>query len=93
MAEIKPLVIEKSKPEGNTHPLASADSMRSISESMRSKQELVPLVTYLKDIAGKPRGNSTGGKEDLNSHAEEFIVKDGEEIKLASHQQTPLEYQ
>lgn len=51
---------------------------------MLPKQELVPLVDYLRDIAGKPRGNATGGREDLNSHAEEFIVREAEGIHVAS---------
>lgn len=76
--------IEKSKPQGETHALAHQGVLEMITEANRTKQEVVPLVTYLKDIAGKPRGNQSGGKEDLNSHSEELIIKEGEEIRLAS---------
>lgn len=76
--------IEKSKPQGETHALAHQGVLEMITEANRTKQEIVPLVTYLKEIAGKPRGSQTGGKEDLNSHSEELIIKEGEEIRLAS---------
>lgn len=48
---------------------------------------MVGLAEYLKDIAGKPRGTATGGKEDLNSHSEEFIVRDSEGIQVRSLQE------
>ncbi len=51
---------------------------------MGPKQEMVPLVDYLRDIAAKPRGSATGGKEDLNSHDEEFIIKDTQGIHVSS---------
>jgi hypothetical protein len=79
--------IEKSLPQGETHALAHQGILEMITEANKTKQEVVPLVTYLKDIAGKPRGSQTGGKEDLNSHSEELIIKEGEEIRLASLQQ------
>ncbi len=47
-------------------------------------QEMIPLVNYLRDIAGKPRGSRTGGREDLNSHKEEFIIGDAKGIHVAS---------
>ena len=37
------------------------------------------------EISLKPRG-SEGGREDLNSHFEEFIIEDGDEIKVVSLQ-------
>lgn len=76
--------IERNLPKGESHPLASAEVMTDVTASMGPKQEMVPLITYLRDIAGKPRGAATGGKEDLNSHNEEFIVKDSEGIRIAS---------
>ena len=84
MPETESLEIERSKPQGPEHPLAKTSVMEDVTRTMLPKQELVPLVDYLRDIAAKPRGNATGGKEDLNSHAEEFIVKNSEGIHLAS---------
>src|SRR3990172_6119098 len=83
MPETESLEIERSKPQGPEHPLAKTSVMEDVTRTMLPKQELVPLVDYLHDIAAKPRGNATGGKEDLNSHAEEFIVKNSEGIHLA----------
>ncbi len=62
------LTIERSVPQAERHPLAQGSVMAEVTQSMLPKQEVVPLVDYLKDIAGKPRGSATGGKEDLNSH-------------------------
>jgi len=76
--------IEISTPRGETHPLAQAPVLEDVRRTMGPKQEIVPLVDYLRDIAGKPRGSATGGKEDLNSHNEEFIVKDAQGIRVAS---------
>lgn len=78
------LTIERSIPQGDTHPLAHEGILGMITEQNRAKQEVVRLIDYLKDIGGKPRGNETGGKEDLNSHQEDFILKEGEEIRIAS---------
>nr|MBI5455485.1 hypothetical protein [Candidatus Levybacteria bacterium] len=78
------LTIERSVPQAERHPLAQGSVMAEVTQSMLPKQEVVPLVDYLKDIAGKPRGSATGGKEDLNSHNEEFIVKDVDGIRVAS---------
>ncbi len=78
------LQIKRSVPQGEAHALAHQGILDMISVQNKSKQEVVPLVDYLKDIAAKPRGSKTGGKEDLNSHAEQFILKKGEEIKLSS---------
>lgn len=76
--------IERSKPQGTEHPLGKPSVIEDVTEAMRPKQELVPLVDYIRDIAGKPRGNATNGKEDLNSHSEEFIVRDATGIHVAS---------
>lgn len=84
MSEAENLEIERIRPQGPEHPLATSSVMADVTETMGPKQELVPLVTYLKDIAGKSRGSETGGKEDLNSHKEEFIVKDGTGIHVGS---------
>lgn len=84
MSESNMSNIERNTPRGEEHPLASPAVMAEVTEVMGPKQELVPLVTYLTEIAGKPRGNATGGKEDLNSHNEEFIIKDGSEIHVGS---------
>ncbi len=84
MPESKPLEIERNRPLGDIHPLAAPSVLSSVTEAMRPRQEVVRLVDYLKDIAGKPRGSETGGKEDLNSHAEEFIVRDTSGIHVSS---------
>lgn len=76
--------IERSRPQGPEHPLAKPSVIEDVTAAMFPKQELVPLITYLIDIAGKPRGSSTGGKGDLNSHSEEFIVKDDSGIHASS---------
>ena len=79
--------IERSRPEGATHELTSKVVLDSASESMQSKAKMVGLAEYLRDVAGKPRGTSTGGKEDLNSHTEEFIIKDNEGIRVRNLQE------
>jgi len=84
MLENEALTIERSVPQRERHPLANVSVMVEVTENMAPKQEMVPLVDYLRDIAGKPRGSATGGREDLNSHNEEFIVKDAEGIRIAS---------
>lgn len=84
MSESNMSNIEISTPHGETHPLAQATVLEDVKHTMGPKQEMVPLVDYLRDIAGKPRGSATGGKEDLNSHNEEFIVKDTQGIRVAS---------
>lgn len=76
--------IDRSTPIGDGHPIVQKGVMEDVTTSMLPKQEVVPLINYLTDIAGKPRGNATGGKEDLNSHTEEFIVKDGNRIHIGS---------
>ncbi len=76
--------IERNKPQGESHRLARALVMEDVTRTMLPRQEMVPLITYLTDIAGKPRGNATGGKEDLNSHNEEFIVRDSDGIRVTS---------
>jgi hypothetical protein len=84
-AKIGTPIIERSKPQAeHIHALAHQGILDMITEQNRLKQEVIPLVDYLRDIAGKPRGDSTGGKEDLNSHSEQFILKEGEEIRLSS---------
>ena len=84
MSEAESPIIERSRPRGSEHPLASPVVVADVTEVMGPKQEMVRLVDYLKDIAAKPRGSETGGKEDLNSHNEEFIVKDASGIHVAS---------
>jgi hypothetical protein len=79
----QPIKIERNLPQGERHPIANRASLEAITEQNIASQEVVRLVDYFKDIAGKPRG-SKGGSEDLNSHREQFIVKQGEKIKLAS---------
>ncbi len=76
--------IEISAPHEETHPLASASVLEDVRQTMGPRQEMVPLVDYLRDIAGKPRGSATQGKEDLNSHNEEFILKNSQGIHVAS---------
>lgn len=78
------LQIKRSAPQGEAHAFAHQGMLDMISVQNKSKQEIIPLVEYLQEIAGKPRGSATGGKEDLNSHAEQFIIKEGEEIRLSS---------
>jgi hypothetical protein len=84
MAENEQIHIERNRSIGEGHPLAQSTVMSEVTSSMAPKQEMVRLVDYLRDIAGKPRGSETGGKEDLNSHTEELIIKDSEGIRLAS---------
>ncbi len=84
MSENEHFVIERSKPEGESHALAHQGVLDMITEQNASKQEVIRLVDYLKNVAGKPRGKATGGKEDLNSHNEEFILRQGGEIVLFS---------
>jgi hypothetical protein len=83
MSAENPVTIERSKPEGPSNPLAHKGILDMVTDKMLPSQEIVPLVEYLRDIAGKPRGTK-GQTEDLNSHMEELIIKTGEEIKLAS---------
>lgn len=75
--------IQRNEPVGEGHPLAQASVMQEVSAEMGPKQELVRLVDYLRDFAGKPRG-TVGGNTDLNSHFEQFIVKDKKGIHLSS---------
>lgn len=79
----KVLPIEVSRPSGPSHALASSEALAGITKDNAKKQEVVPLVDYLKGIAALPRGTE-GEKKDLNSHLETFILKEGKEIKLAS---------
>ncbi len=77
-------IIERNRPKGEAHQLARASVMEDVTRTMLPRQEMVPLVTYLTEIAGKPRGSATNGKEDLNSHKEELIIRDPEGIRVAS---------
>ena len=70
--------------KGASHPLAQSSILEKTTEQMLPRQEMVPLVDYLREIAGKPRGSATNGKEDLNSHNEEFIVRDSQGIHVSS---------
>lgn len=83
MSESDMSSIEINKPTGETHPLAQAPVLADVKANVGPKQELVPLVDYLKNIAGKQRGTK-GGAEDLNSHGEEFIVKSSKGINVNS---------
>lgn len=84
MSESNMSNIEINTPHGETHPLTQASVLEDVRQTIGPKQEMVPLVDYLRDIAGKPRGSATGGKEDLNSHNEELIVRDENGIRLSS---------
>ena len=75
--------IARNQSTGEKHPLADQSQLDRVSHLMEGVQDMVPLAIYLKDIAGKPRGTE-GGNKDLNSHFEEFIVKEGGEIKVIS---------
>lgn len=84
MPEANMSQIEISKPIEIGHPLAQAPVLEKVTQANYPQQEMVRLVDYLKDIAAKPRGSETGGKEDLNSHNEEFIIKDTHGIRVTS---------
>jgi len=84
MSEADMSQIEISTSHGEGHPLTQASVLEDVRQTMGPKQEMVPLVDYLRDVAGKPRGSATGGKEDLNSHNEEFIIKDAQGIHVTS---------
>ncbi len=84
MSETNMSQIELNRPHSEVHPLAKASVLEDVRQTMGPKQEMIPLVDYLRDIAAKPRGSQTGGKEDLNSHNEEFIIKDAQGIHIAS---------
>ena len=75
--------IARNQSTGEKHPLADQSQLDRVSHLMEGVQDMVPLAIYLKDIAGKPRGTE-GGNKDLNSHFEEFIVKEGGEIKVTN---------
>lgn len=76
--------IEISKPSKIGHPLAQAPVLEQVKLKAYPQQEMIRLVDYLKDVAAKPRGSAAGGKEDLNSHNEEFIIGDSQGIRLSS---------
>lgn len=84
MSESSMSNIEISEPHGKTHPLAQASVLEEVRQAMGSKQEMIPLVDYLRNVAGKPRGSATGGREDLNSHNEEFIIRGAQGIHVVS---------
>lgn len=84
MSEANMSQIEISTSHGEGHPLTQVSVLEDVRQTMGPKQEMVPLVDYLRDVAGKPRGSATGGREDLNSHNEEFIIKDAWGIHVAS---------
>lgn len=73
--------IEQIKPKGNS-PITQKD-LADVKEVMSGKQEIVGLARYLTEMADKPRGIN-GGKEDLNSHFEEFIIKENGEVQVIS---------
>lgn len=83
MPETESLTIERNMPHGQGHPLAQPEVLRDVAETMRPKQEVIRLVDYIRDVGGKPRGTE-GGEKDLNSHFEEFIVKEEAGIRTAS---------
>jgi hypothetical protein len=84
MASPEALPIERSVPENPDLVLVSPGMVNSTTEAYKSRQTIVPLIDYLKRVGGKPRGNETGGREDLNSHEELLIIKEGEEINASS---------
>ena len=73
--------IERSKPKGPGHPLATQEALGRVNSLMEGKQDMVSLADYLGNPSGKTRGTK-GGKEDLNSHFEEFIIREDGEIKV-----------
>ncbi len=75
-ANTKDIIIERNTPKGMTHPIAKKEVLGAVDESLIGKQDMLSLATYLRQIAGKPRGRE-GGATDLNSHFEEFIVREG----------------
>lgn len=81
MAEsaVETTAIDRSKPK-DTSSISQADLDR-VNEMMEGRQKVVSLAEYLRDVVGKPRGVD-GGNTDLNSHFEEFVVRDGGEIKV-----------
>ena len=76
-------IIERKSPTGSKHELANQSALDRVDEMMAGKQDMPSLATYLKDIAGKPRGVQ-GGNADLNSHFEEFVVRQGGDIQVMS---------
>lgn len=72
--------IQRSEPTGARHDLANQGALNRVNEMMAGKQDLVPLATYMQELAGKPRGTQ-GGNADLNSHFEEFIVRKTDKFK------------
>ncbi len=80
-AETAPITIERKKPLGQK-TINQADLDR-VDAMMEGKQSVVGLAEYLKDVAGKHRGTE-GGKADLNSHFEEFVVREEGDIKVVS---------
>ncbi len=72
-------IIERNQPIREGHPLAQASVMQEVSAEMGQRQGLVRLVDYLQDFAEKPRG-TVGGNTDLNSHFEDFIIRDSKGI-------------
>ncbi len=69
------------EPTGTPHELANPKFLEGLSMKIEPRRKLVPLFEYLKGAQNKPRGQE-GGQTDLNSHFEQFIVREGGEIKL-----------
>lgn len=81
ITETTPIAIERNNPVG-LKVIDQVDLGR-VDEMMEGKQDVVGLATYIRDVDGKPRGLQ-GGKIDLNSHFEEFIVREDNEIKVVN---------
>lgn len=82
MAEQEPITIERMAPTGGaTHELASQDVLDRITAEVGPKQQMISLAHYLKEIGHKARGAGNGT---LNSHFEEFIVREDGDIKVTS---------
>jgi hypothetical protein len=71
-----PIGIETMLPQGSPHELARQAVLDGVSAEMGPRQGMVGLAEYLRNPTNKPRGTE-GGAADLNSHFEEFIIKDG----------------
>lgn len=69
------------EPVGQKHELADPKFLEGLSMKIEPRKKMIPLYQYLDKVHGKPRGQE-GGTKDLNSPAEQFIVKEGDEIKL-----------
>lgn len=75
--------IDRMIPTGPRHALASQAVLDGVGVEMSRKQGMVGLAEYLQNPTGKPR-STEGGAKGLNSHFEEFIVRDSDGIRVTS---------